>query len=165
VNYGFFQKKTVPKTSLKNAFESILPPSEKEVKKVEGGLRTQGIYKKSSKSRPLVSIVTVVYNGEKYLEQTIRSVINQRYDNIEYIIIDGGSTDGTLDIVEKHEKMIDYWISEPDEGIFDAMNKGIKICRGELIGLINADDYYAPNAIERVVSCYLKEKPDLMGVA
>jgi glycosyltransferase involved in cell wall biosynthesis len=74
--------------------------------------------------KPLISIITVVFNGEKHLEQTIKSVINQTYENIEYIIIDGCSTDGTLDIIRKYEKQITYWISEPDEGIYDAMNKG-----------------------------------------
>jgi glycosyltransferase involved in cell wall biosynthesis len=89
----------------------------------------------------LISIITVVYNGEKYLEQTIKSIINQTYDNIEYIIIDGGSTDGTIDIIKKYENKIDYWISEKDEGIYDAMNKGILRCNGEIIGIVNADDY------------------------
>jgi len=73
---------------------------------------------------PLISIITVVYNGEKYLEETIQSVINQTYPNVEYIIVDGGSTDGTLDIIKKYEDRIDYWLSERDKGIYDAMNKG-----------------------------------------
>jgi len=103
----------------------------------------------------LVSIITVVYNGEKYLEQTIKSVINQTYKNIEYIIIDGGSTDGTLDIIKKYEKHISYWVSEPDKGLYDAMNKGIGIAKGELIGMINSDDWYELDAVELMVNAYV----------
>lgn len=105
---------------------------------------------------PLVSIITVVFNGFKTLEQTILSVLNQTYSNIEYIIIDGGSTDGSLDIIKMYEDKFVYWISEPDKGIYDAMNKGIKIARGELIGMINSDDWFEPDAISLVVNAYLK---------
>jgi len=104
----------------------------------------------------LVSIITVVYNGEKYLEQTIKSVINQTYKNIEYIIIDGGSTDGTLDIIKKYEEHITYWVSEADKGLYDAMNKGIKIAKGELIGMINSDDWYELDAVKTMVNAYEK---------
>jgi len=104
--------------------------------------------------KPLVSVITVCLNSEKYLEQTIQSVINQTYDNIEYIIIDGGSTDKTLDIIKKYEDRIDYWVSEPDKGIYDAMNKGISFATGELVGIINSDDYYAEDAVEAVVNRY-----------
>lgn len=111
---------------------------------LKGGLRAEGLFNKKSKTdKPLVSVITVVLNGEKYLEQTIQSVVNQTYDNIEYIIIDGGSTDGTLDIIRKYEDKITYWISEKDEGISDALNKGIKLSSGEIIGIIHSDDYYA----------------------
>lgn len=76
---------------------------------------------------PKVSIITVVYNGEKELENTILSVIRQTYDNLEYIIVDGGSTDNTINIIKKYANKISYWISEPDKGIYDAMNKGIDV--------------------------------------
>ncbi|TYB33575.1 MAG: glycosyltransferase [Flexistipes sinusarabici] len=89
---------------------------------------------------PLISIITVVFNGEEYLEETILSVINQTYPNVEYIIIDGGSTDGTVDIIKKYEHAIDYWVSEPDKGIYDAMNKGIKLLTGEWVNFMNAGD-------------------------
>ena len=109
----------------------------------------------NSYSSPLVSIITVVFNGERFIEKTINSVISQTYKNIEYIIIDGGSTDKTLDIIRQYEDRIDYWISEPDNGIYNAMNKGIKLSRGKLIGLINSDDWYMENAVETVVARYL----------
>jgi glycosyltransferase involved in cell wall biosynthesis len=96
---------------------------------------------------PLVSIITVVFNGEKHLEQTITSVLNQDYKNIEYILIDGGSTDNTLSIIKQYENRLSYWVSEKDKGISDAFNKGIAHARGEIIGIINADDWYTPDAL------------------
>ena len=107
-------------------------------------------------SKPLISIITVVYNGERHLQQTIDSVYNQSYDNIEYIIIDGGSTDETIGIIKKNESRISKWISEPDRGLYDAMNKGIKISSGRLIGMINSDDWYEIDAVETVVDCFIK---------
>jgi glycosyltransferase involved in cell wall biosynthesis len=109
--------------------------------------------------QPLISIITVVYNGAKTLEQTIQSVINQTYKNIEYIIIDGGSIDGTLDIIKKHDEQINLWISEPDKGLYDAMNKGISRANGEITGMINSDDWYEPNAVELIVEAY-KQNPE-----
>jgi len=119
-----------------------------------GGLRKQGKVKKSEPDMPLISIITIVRNGEKYLEQTIQSVINQSYKNIEYIIIDGASTDGTLNIIAKYENQIDYWISEPDSGIADAFNKGLKYTSGELISFINSDDWYEENAVQTIANLY-----------
>jgi len=89
---------------------------------------------------PLITVITVVLNGAKTLEQTIESVINQTYPNVEYIIIDGGSTDGTLDIIKKYENYIDYWVSEKDEGIYDAMNKGTILASGIYIYYLGAGD-------------------------
>ncbi len=108
---------------------------------------------------PKISIITVSYNAVKTIEQTILSVINQSYDNIEYIIIDGGSTDGTVDIIKKYEDRIAYWISEPDEGIYDAMNKGIDRATGDWIYFIGADDWlYRNKTIELVVKEIDKKK-------
>ncbi len=108
----------------------------------EGGLRKHGLYKHSTRNKPLISIITVVFNGEKYIEQTIQSVINQSYKNIEYIIIDGGSTDRTVDFIKKYECYIDYWISEPDLNIYDAMNKGLMCALGEFVNFMNVGDIF-----------------------
>jgi len=91
---------------------------------LKGGLRLAGYGKAASETNPLVSIITVTLNGGRLLEQTIKSVLELEYSNVEYIIIDGGSKDTTPDILRKYNEQIDYWISEPDEGIYDAMNKG-----------------------------------------
>ena len=139
-------------------FQSVLFLPEAEGRKGEGGLRAKGYFKKSYEDKPLVSIITVVYNGEKFLEETIQSVISQTYENVEYIIIDGGSTDGTLDIIKRYEDKIDYWISEKDKGIYDAMNKGIDVASGEIMGLINADDWYEKDTIDMVIKKYSGDK-------
>jgi len=90
---------------------------------------------------PLISIITVVFNGERYLEETILSILNQTYQNIEYIVIDGESNDNTLEIIKKYQNNITFWISEADDGIADAMNKGLKYAKGEFVLFIHADDY------------------------
>lgn len=92
--------------------------------------------------KPLISVITVVYNGAAVLERTIVSVISQSYSNVEYLVIDGGSTDGSLEIVRKYEDKIALWTSGPDTGIADAMNKGIANARGEIVNFLNAGDYY-----------------------
>jgi len=106
----------------------------------------------------LVSIVTPCFNAAGTIRDTIESVLGQTYPNIEYIVIDGGSTDGTVDIIREYEPRFEgqtgrmRWVSEPDGGIYDAMNKGIRMARGELIGTINADDWYERDAVERIVA-------------
>lgn len=102
----------------------------------------------------LCTVITVCYNSEKTIEKTILSVLNQTYKNIEYLIIDGNSSDNTMEIVKKYEPLFKgrmKWVSEPDNGIYDAMNKGIRMARGELIGIINSDDYYETTAVENMV--------------
>ena len=135
-----------------------------------GGLRKKGYQKlsygasqrspeteitKTTDFLPLVTIITVVYNNELYLEEAINSVINQTYPNLEYIIIDGGSTDQTLDIIRRYEDKIDYWISENDRGLYDAMNKGIALATGEIIGILNSDDlYYETTTVANIIKEY-----------
>ncbi|MCI5136399.1 MAG: glycosyltransferase [Candidatus Electrothrix sp. AW2] len=126
------------------AFKTVLFLPVGEGRQGEGGLRTQGYFKRSlpDKDKPLITVITVVFNGVQRLEETILSVIGQTYDNVEYIIIDGGSTDGTLDIIRKYEHAIDYWVSEKDRGIYDAMNKGIDLTTGEWMNFMNAGDSF-----------------------
>ncbi len=101
------------------------------------GSKKKCYLKKDKKNLPLVSVITVVLNNKKFLQQSINSVLNQSYKNYEHIIIDGKSTDGTLNILKKNNSKIDYWVSEKDRGIYDAMNKGIKLSRGSIIVMLN----------------------------
>jgi len=119
--------------------------------RVEGGRRLRHVQKLCSSSQPLVSVITVVLNGAEHLSGAINSVLAQTYPGLEYIVVDGGSTDGTIEVLRSFGSRIDYWISEPDEGIYDAMNKGIAASTGTLIGILNADDRYIPYAVERAV--------------
>jgi glycosyltransferase involved in cell wall biosynthesis len=123
-----------------------------------GGNRTRNFFKFSEIDRPLVSIITVVYNGEKFIEETIKSVISQKYQNYEYIIIDGDSTDRTLEIIKKYDQYIDYWVSQKDLGIYDAFNKGMRLATGDFIGFVNSDDVYTDKALSYLVDYYLKDK-------
>ena len=96
-------------------------------------------------SSPKISIITVSFNSAKTIKETIESILIQDYNNIEYIIIDGGSSDETIDIVKSYSEKISYFISEKDNGIYDAMNKGIKVATGDIVGILNSDDFY-PNS-------------------
>ena len=113
-------------------------------------------YSKKSNKKNLISIITVSLNAEKTIERTIKSVINQSYPNYELIIIDGGSKDGTVNILNKYNKYISYWISKKDNGIYHAMNKGIRKSSGKIIGILNSDDYYLKNALETVNTYFNK---------
>jgi glycosyltransferase involved in cell wall biosynthesis len=108
-----------------------------------------------------ISIITVCYNSSKTIEKTILSVANQTYDNIEYIVIDGNSNDNTLEIIESYQCKISKLISEPDKGLYDAMNKGVSIATGDLIGILNSDDtFYSSTVIEEIVNFHKKNKID-----
>ncbi|MBD5546141.1 MAG: glycosyltransferase [Lachnospiraceae bacterium] len=105
----------------------------------------------------LFSIITVCFNSEKTIERTIQSVLQQGVEDYEYIIVDGASKDRTVDIIRKYELLFEgkmKWISEPDQGIYDAMNKGIGMARGELIGIVNSDDYYENDALLKISQAY-----------
>jgi glycosyltransferase involved in cell wall biosynthesis len=106
---------------------------------------------------PRISIITPSYNQGRYLEQTIRSVLAQDYPNLEYIVIDGGSTDQSVEILKHYSSRIQYWISEPDGGQTMAINKGLRRCTGEIIGYLNSDDYYLPGALPAVARAFLRQ--------
>lgn len=102
-----------------------------------------------------VSIITVTLNSEKYLSDCINSVKGQNYKNIEHIIIDGRSTDGTLEIIKKNSRHISYWVSEKDRGMYDAINKGIQLATGDIIGILNSDDMFATaDSVKSIVDCF-----------
>ncbi len=115
------------------------------------------------KELPRVTVVTVTYNAEKFLEETIKSVVEQDYPNIEYIIIDGGSSDGTVEIIKKYESYLTYWISEPDRGIYDAMNKGIDAATGDWINFMNAGDSFCEQHMISKVMESLEVDTDLIS--
>ena len=104
--------------------------------------------------QPKISIVTITFNSENTVEETIKSVISQDYSNLEYIIIDGASTDRTLEVVNKYRDRIARIVSEPDKGISDAFNKGIRYATGDVIGIINSDDILLPGALQAVAAAY-----------
>jgi len=109
---------------------------------------------------PKISIITVVKNNKNYIEKNILSLLGQKYKNYEHIIVDGESTDGTLKIIEKYKKSISSFISESDNGIYYAMNKGIDLATGDIIGILNSDDYFYEDALE-IVKTYFENKPEI----
>lgn len=108
--------------------------------------------------RVKISIVTVVYNGEKTIRDTIESVLNQDYPSIEFLVIDGGSTDKTREIIASYGEKIDHFVSEPDKGIYDAMNKGIQLAQGEVIGFLNADDLFYSTHVVSLIAREFQDK-------
>ena len=108
-----------------------------------------------------VSIITVTYNSARFLEDCIQSVISQTYSDLEYIIIDGKSKDATVSIIKKYESKISKWVSEPDRGMYDALNKGIQMATGDVIGLLNSDDMLAsPDVVQIIADTFLEKKID-----
>ena len=125
----------------------------------QGGLRTKKIFKKSKKDEPLISIITVVLNNEKYLEEALESLKSQSYRNFEHIVIDGGSSDRTLEIIKKNDENIDYWVSKKDKGIYDAFNLGMKLARGDYLGFLNSDDKFTGDALN-ILKRYILNFPN-----
>ena len=116
----------------------------------------------SSLSKNKITIITVVKNNKQSIERCIKSVIKQKYKNIEYIVVDGNSSDGTKQIINKYKSKIDFYVSENDLGIWDAMNKGISLSTGDIIGFLNSDDFYYENALEIVSDCFEKKEIDFL---
>lgn len=116
-------------------------------------------WRQRAQELPLVSIISPSLNQGQFLEETILSVLSQDYQNIEYIIIDGGSTDGSIDIIRKYEDRLAYWVSEADAGQSDALNKGFRMARGDILGWIGTDDVYEPRAVSTAVTALL-DNPD-----
>ncbi|HCG5284341.1 glycosyltransferase [Vibrio parahaemolyticus] len=128
----------------------------------EQGNRFKVGHSKLDKETPLISIITVVYNNQDTLQRTIDSVVNQTYNNIEYIVIDGGSSDNTLDVIKNNIHNIDYAISEKDNGIYHAMNKGLSLAKGDYIAMINSDDWLELNGVELAVNKLLDSGADVL---
>lgn len=126
----------------------------------EGGLRISGVVKKSLEEFPLISIVMVTRNAGRHFRQALESVVFQDYPNKEIIVVDGNSSDQTLSILAEYQDSVDYWISEPDKGIYDAMNKGILFSSGDWIGFKNADDWYEPGALTLLAE-KIRESPEV----
>ncbi len=123
---------------------------------IEGGKRKVNEF---SRTNPLMTVITATFNSEKYLEECLESLHSQSYRNYEHIVIDGGSTDRTLEIIKKNDHRIDYWISKEDNGIYDAFNVGMDLARGKYIGFLNSDDVYTPDALNILLS-YIKKYPE-----
>ena len=141
-----------------NKYESLKSLNSLKIFKFEGGQRVKNKYDVNEEQ--ILSIITVVKNSESTIEKTIQSVLSQKIENLEYIIIDGNSSDNTLGIIKKYEDKIDYWCCIEDEGIYDAMNYGLKLSRGKIIGLINSGDIYTNDSLKTVLK-YFKKKEDI----
>ena len=115
--------------------------------------------------KPKISIVTPSYNQGQFIEQTIDSILSQNYSNLEYIIIDGGSTDDTVEIIRKYEKHLKYWVSEKDEGQSDAINKGLTHCTGQIFNWINSDDYLEPDSLKHIANTFKLNKYDAFAAS
>ena len=114
-----------------------------------------------------ISLITATYNSAETLRDTMQSVLNQTFKDIDYIIVDGGSKDGTLDIVKEFEPLFEgrlRWVSEPDKGIYDAMNKGVKMAQGDVVGILNSDDFFASDHVLQTVADAFAGNPALDGV-
>ena len=141
-----------------NKYESLKSLNSLKIFKFEGGQRVKNKYDVNEEQ--ILSIITVVKNSESTIEKTIQSVLSQKVENLEYIVIDGNSSDNTLGIIKKYEDKIDYWCCIEDEGIYDAMNYGLKLSSGKIIGLINSGDIYTNDSLKTVLK-YFKKKEDI----
>lgn len=138
-------------------------PDNTQDRRVEGGLRLKEPLHKPAKGMPFVTIVTVCWNAGKTLEKAMQSVAAQTYDNIEYVVVDGGSDDNTVDLLNTYAHMIDYFVSEPDNGLYFAMNKGLELAQGDYILFLNADDWYAPETVEKLIQAQRDSGADFVS--
>lgn len=141
----------------------LLFPDQTGKRQAEGGYRLKRQVTKGDTKLPLVSILTVCWNSEKTLEQTIKSVQAQTYGNIEHIVVDGASSDGTIDILRRYEDCIAYYVSEPDNGLYYAMNKALKLAQGDYILILNSDDWYVSDCVSALVSAQKETKADFVS--
>ena len=161
---GEIRKKLNEPKRPKDEFETVLFMPKCTKRKYEGGLRKKGYFKSKNKKKPLITVITIVLNNYQKLEETILSVINQSYSNIEYIIIDGGSNKKTLNVIRKYDSVVDYWISEKDDGIYDAMNKGCKLALGNGLLFLNSGDKFVGDVINNstklpyLLTCKVREE-------
>jgi glycosyltransferase involved in cell wall biosynthesis len=131
--------------------------------KKEGGWKILYPERDFSDSQPVITIITAVFNSAHFFEETILSIVSQTYNNLEYIVVDGGSTDGTLDIIKKYDDQIAYWVSEPDAGISDAFNKAIKLSKGSYINFQGAGDLLETNRVLESMFSDLKNYPTFVA--
>jgi len=122
--------------------------AQNKLDKREGGLRLKGERQTPKTGKPLVSIITATFNAAEHLPRTVNSIRNLTYGNIEWIVVDGASTDKTVDLIRQNEDIVDYWVSEADGGIYDAWNKGISLARGDWIAFLGAGDSYSADAMD-----------------
>jgi glycosyltransferase involved in cell wall biosynthesis len=130
-----------------------------EIARLSGGKRLKGIVAESSAAQPLVTVITPVFNGEHYVAGCLESVLRQDYPNIEHIVLDGASKDSTVDVLRQYDDQIALWRSEPDEGLFDAWNKGLAEAHGEWICFLGVDDEFLPGAVSAYMALAAKN-PD-----
>jgi glycosyltransferase involved in cell wall biosynthesis len=112
---------------------------------------------------PKISIVTASYNQGQFIEETIQSVLNQNYPNLEYIVIDGGSTDNSVEVIKKYQMHFTYWVSEKDKGQANAINKGLKLCTGDIFNWLNSDDYLQPGALHKIAEAFVNEQVQIVA--
>jgi len=127
-----------------------------------GGLRKEGWKKEPVEGEPVVSIITVVKNDITHIEETILSVLNQTYGNVEYVVVDGASTDGTLEVIKKYQKYIDLWVSEPDKGVCYGFNRGVDLVTGNWVEFLNSGDFLYNNTV--LADIFSGKKIDSDGV-
>jgi|LauGreSBDMM110SN_4_FD.fasta_scaffold00095_14 glycosyltransferase involved in cell wall biosynthesis len=162
MNHKIDLTESYEKNNLQEVNYSVCHSQEKR----EGGLQSKGFIKKTNSKDQLISVVTVCFNEKYTLRSCINSVLNQKYENVEYIVIDGASTDGSVDIIKSYEDSISYFISEPDGGIYDAMNKGLELTSGDWIIFLNADDeFFDSQSLKKIVQGLKDPKKTYFGRA